>query len=81
MADMIDFSQLGQGPDLYDMTPGELSAYLEDVRTQISQLDEQEPEDMESEAYEAWGDLHEELEDLADEIQDLLDEAGGPTPL
>ena len=41
-------------------------------------LDEEEPADMESEAYEAWGDRHEELEDLADELRDLLDEMGGP---
>ena len=36
-------------------------------------LDYQEPEDMNSEEYEAWGNCHEDLEDLADAIQDLLD--------
>ena len=40
----------------------------------IDRLDEEEPEDMESEAYEAWGDRHEALEDLADDIQDRLEE-------
>ena len=40
-------------------------------------LDEQEPEDMDSEEYESWGDRHEALEDLADEILDRLDELGG----
>ena len=36
-------------------------------------LDEEEPEDMDSEAYDDWGDRHEELEDLADEITDRLE--------
>ena len=36
--------------------------------------DEEEPEDMESEAYQAWGDRHEVLEDLADDIVDRLEE-------
>ena len=39
--------------------------------------DEEEPEDMESEEYDQWGDRHEALEDLSDEIEDLLDEMGG----
>ena len=47
------------------------------VRQQIAQLDLEEPDDMESEAYAAWGDRHELLEDLADDIQDRLDELGG----
>ena len=41
---------------------------------QIAQLNAREPEDMDSELYEAWAEEHEELEDLLDEIQDLLDE-------
>lgn len=40
----------------------------------IAELDAREPEDMDSELYEAWAEEHEELEDLLDEIQDLLDE-------
>ena len=51
---------------------------LKAVRCEIEQLNEREPEDMESEAYEVWGDKHEELEDLADEILDRLDQLGGP---
>ena len=35
---------------------------------------ELEPEDMDSDAYEDWGERHEALEDLADELQDRLDE-------
>lgn len=41
---------------------------------QLATLNAREPEDMDSELYEAWAEEHEELEDLLDEIQDLLDE-------
>ena len=78
MADVIDFSEFAQEPDLNAMSREELLDYLETVRAQIRQLDEQEPKTMNSEAYENWGDRHEELEDLADEILDLLDELSGP---
>ena len=73
MADIIDFSTLGEEPELDGMSREQLAAYLETVRERIARLDEEEPEDMESEAFEAWGDQHEELEDLADEIMDRLD--------
>lgn len=78
MSAIIDFSQYAQLPDPDGMDREELLDYLAEVRAQISLLDEEEPEDMESEAYDTWGDRHEALEDLADEIQDLLDELGGP---
>lgn len=71
MAEIIDFS--GE-PELDDMSREQLTAYLETVRERIARLDEEEPADMESEEYEAWGDRHEELEDLADEIMDRLEE-------
>lgn len=75
MADIIDFGRYA-APDALDRE--KLLAYLETVRAQISELDEQEPEDMESAEYEDWGGRHEELEDLLDELRDLLDEMGGP---
>lgn len=78
MADVIDFNEYTQEPDLDSMDREELLNYLNAVRAQIGQLDEQEPKDMNSEEYETWGDCHEELEDLVDEILDLLDEMGGP---
>lgn len=74
MGHIIDFDSPAREPDLDTMGREELRDYLKEVRARIGQLDEQEPEDMDSEEYEAWGDRHEELEDLADEIQDLLDE-------
>ena len=61
-------------PDPRGMTRAELEEYRDTVREWIARLDEEEPEDMDSEAYETWGDRHEELEDLADEIRELLEE-------
>ena len=71
MADIIDFNAYR---DPSDMTKEELLAYLEQLREQIAALDEAEPEDMESEEYEIWGEAHEDLEDLVDEAMDRLEE-------
>ena len=51
---------------------------LEQVRRQIEELDLEEPEDMDSEAYEEWGDLHEELEDRADDLIEALEKLEEP---
>ena len=77
MSDSIDWNQYAQDPDLDGMDRNELLDCLEAIRAQIKLLDEEEPEDMESEAYDAWGDRHEDLEDLVDEILDRLDGLGG----
>ena len=37
-------------------------------------LDEREPENMSSEAYDEWSEEHEQLEDLADDILDRIEE-------
>ncbi len=66
------------GPDLDAMDRAELLDYLATVRQWIAGLDGEEPEDMDSEAYDAWGDRHEALEDLADDILDRLDELDEP---
>lgn len=73
MANIIDFPPLPDWEDLETMSRQELQTCLEAIREQIAQLDEEEPEDMESDAYDAWGDRHEELEDMADEIADRLE--------
>ena len=73
MADFLEFDG-GFAPDIDTMSREELEACLREVRERIADLDEREPADMNSEEYEAWGDLHEELEDLADEITDRLEE-------
>lgn len=77
MAEIIDFSGYQEEPDLEGMNRAELKEYLQQVRERIAQLDEEEPADMNSEAYETWGDAHEDLEDLADEIADRLEELDG----
>ena len=71
MADIIDF---GAYRDPADMDKVELLAYLDTLRSQIAELDEEEPADMESEAYEDWGQRHEDLEDLVDDVLDRLEE-------
>ena len=73
---MDDF--FAAGPDLEAMDRAELLDYLATVRAWIAGLDGEEPEDMDSEAYDAWGDRHEALEDLADDILDRLDELDEP---
>ena len=78
MGGIIDLSRYAHCPDPDGMGRDELLDYLDAVLAQISRLDEQEPEDMASEAYEIWGDRHEALEDLADEIRDLLDGPAQP---
>ena len=74
MAEIHRFEELYEEPELDGMDAEQLRAYLASVRARIEQLDEEEPEDMESEAYEDWGGRHEALEDLADEILDRLEE-------
>ena len=76
MAEIIPFDTFAQW-DLEEMDRAQLLSCLEAVRAQIAQLDEEEPADMESEAYDDWGDRHEELEDLADEIMEHLEALEG----
>ena len=64
----------GELPDPDGLDREGLLACLASLRQRIAELDAAEPEDMESEAYEDWGDRHEELEDLVDEILDRLDD-------
>ena len=73
MAEIINFSHEEEMPDLDGMSRDQLLAWLREIREQIAQLDALEPGDMESEAFEAWGERHETLEDLADDILDRLD--------
>ena len=73
MAEFLEFDG-GFAPDIEVMDREELKACLQEVHERISDLDEREPADMNSEEYEAWGERHEELEDLADEIMERLEE-------
>ena len=71
MAEVFDFGKY-RGPQ--DMSKEELLAQLMQLQQEIAKLDKVEPDDMESEAYEVWGEQHEDLEDQLDEIRELLDE-------
>ena len=74
MDNFLDFNSfLTRIPDLRAMDKDALQDRLEQLRALIAQLDENEPEDMESEEYEDWGELHEELEDLLDDVIDQLE--------
>lgn len=73
-AEMDDF--FAAGPDLEAMGRAELLDCLAAVRQRIARLDQEEPEDMDSEAYDDWADRHEALEDIRDEIEDRLEEFG-----
>ena len=71
---IVDFTP--DRPEVADMNPEELRQYWQEIEDKIADLDEEEPEDMDSEAYDAWGDRHEALEDIRDEIEERLEEFG-----
>ena len=72
MAEMLSFEMPREV--LGKMDRRALEEYLERLRVLISELDAREPRNMNSEAYEQWGEEHEALEDLVDEVLDRLDE-------
>ena len=74
MGQIIDLKDYFSEPDLDAMDRDALREYLRELRFRIEELDEKEPRNMNSEAYEEWADQHEELEDLVDEVLDRLDE-------
>ena len=65
---MAQIIELGAAPDIDAMDADVLRDYLAEIR------DEDEPEDMASEAYDEWSEQHEKLEDIADDILDRLEE-------
>lgn len=72
MGDVMEY--LASAWDRLDqMDETALRSLLRAVEERLSNLDAEEPEDMDSEAYEEWADRHEELEDLADELMDRLE--------
>ena len=72
MSNVIDFAAFAR-PDPEELDRESLLALLKDLRQQVAALDEEEPEDMESDAYQQWGELHEDLEDSIDEVLERLD--------
>ena len=57
--------------DLDDMDRDELEAKLEELR---DELDDQEPDDCLSDAYDAWEERCEELDSRIEELEELLDD-------
>ena len=72
MAEIIEFPVQNGAEDTDELSREELLTLLERLRAEIAALDEKEPKNMNSEAYETWADRHEELEDQVDEILELL---------
>ena len=74
MAEIIEFPVQNGAEDTDELSREELLTLLERLRAEIAALDEKEPKNMNSEAYETWADRHEELEDQVDEILELLED-------
>lgn len=71
MADILEFPQSGQEEE--PLTREELEEELTHLKAMLAVLDKKEPQNMQSEAYEVWGEQHEELEDQIDEILERLE--------
>ncbi len=74
MAEIIEFPAQNGAEDTDELSREELLTLLERLRAEIAALDEKEPKNMNSEAYETWAERHEELEDQVDEILELLED-------
>ena len=73
MPNVISFPWNEEPKDLYEMTLPELQEHYKDMQEELHALDEKEPKNINSDAYEQWADEHEELEDYLDEILDRMD--------
>ena len=71
---IIAFPAKEEPEDIYEMDLQQLQAHYAAMQEELHALDAKEPKNMNSEAYEEWGDLHEELEDLVDDVLDRLEE-------
>ena len=75
MGEIIEFGKMRE-EEVYleDMSREELEAYRDEIQARIEQLDEKEPKNMNSEAYEVWAEEHEVLEDALDEVVEMLED-------
>ena len=73
MSNVIAFPQKEEPEDIYEMTFPQLQEHYALMQQQLRELDEKEPKNMNSDAYEEWADEHEELEDYLDEILDRME--------
>ena len=55
MGDTLDFPAFPGQPELDGMDRAQLLSCLERIQLMLEHLDELEPEDMDSDAYEVWG--------------------------
>ena len=60
--------------DLDDMDHDELESKLEELRVERDELDDQEPDDCLSDAYDAWEERCEGLDRRIEELEELLDD-------
>ena len=60
--------------DLDDMDHDELESKLEELRVERDELDDQEPDDCLSDAYDEWEERCEELDSRIEELEELLDD-------
>ena len=60
--------------DLDDMDHDELESKLEELRVERDELDDQEPDDCLSDAYDAWEERCEELDRRIEKLEELLDD-------
>lgn len=64
---------VGEDEDYESMTHDELEERLDELRAQRGTLECEEPDDLDSEAYEEWEEQCEELDEKIEEIEDLLE--------
>ncbi len=62
------------GDELDGLSIEELEEYRAELEARLCDMDDGEPEDMDSEEFEQWADVHESLEDLLSEVEDRIDE-------
>ena len=60
--------------DLDDMDHDELESKLEELRVERDELDDQEPDDCLSDAYDAWEERCEGLDRRIEKLEELLDD-------
>ena len=64
---------VGEEEGYESMTHDELEERLDELRTQRDILECEEPDDLESDAYEEWEEQCEQLDERIEEIEDLLE--------
>ena len=61
-------------PEIDELDAEGLRQYRKETEGMLDALDELEPRNQHSDAYEQWAELHEDLEDVLDELLDCLED-------